>query len=246
MKSLTITSREITVPVRLQEFKDFHGVTMCMVVMNEEKEIKECILHHKPYVDHIIMIDGGSSDRTIEIATPLVDEIILRKFDGHYSNQANRCFERVRTDWILLVDSDERFEIEFLKSIREYINQDEYDCFSFPRKNYVNGKYDEEHFPDYQDRLFRSYCRRVRPVHGEVVGVKKKTQLKALDGNFIIHKKSLDRHSFRNTMYTYFESTFQQELGEPGKQMEDTYNKAYPNLHPSNFTFQESPLIKQG
>jgi len=237
-KEFVVNVEKVPIPVWIRDFEEAHGITLCCVIMNEEKEIRDFLNYYKPYVDSIVMIDGGSSDRTVELATPLVDEIQIRKFDGHYSNQANRVVEMARTDWILLMDCDERLEIESLKNLRKLIDQEEFDCYSFPRKNYIDGAFDKEHYPDYQERLYRSYCRRIRPVHGEVVGHKNKKVLEEVDGNFIIHSKDTRTHTIRNKCYLFYELKFRNELGEPGTQSKSSFENKYPHLKASNFKFK--------
>lgn len=227
---ISLMVENFDVLVQRRDYESKHGVTMCCVILNEEKEIKDFLEYHRPYFKSIIMIDGGSTDRTVEIATPLVDELHVRKFDGHYSNQANRIVEKAKTDWVFIVDCDERVDKKLLERMDSLIDQQVTDCYSIPRKNTVSGKPDEKTPVDYQDRLYRSYCRRIRPVHGEVVGYKNKIQLPATDGNFIIHEKSLDRHVSRNTMYFVYEYKFLHEMGEPGTQSMDSFSRAYPNL----------------
>jgi glycosyltransferase involved in cell wall biosynthesis len=218
-----------------RSYEELHGITLCCVIQNEEKEIRDFLEYHKPYVNSIAIIDGGSSDRTIEFATMLADDIQIKTFDGHYSNQANRVLEMAKTDWILLMDCDERLEPDSLKNLGNLINQETYDCYSFPRKNIIDGKVDVSHGVDYQERLFRSYCRRVRPVHGEVVGYKNKKELANEDGNFIVHIKNNSRHEARNRGYLMYEYKFRHELGEPGAQTKSTFETKYPHLKESNF-----------
>jgi hypothetical protein len=74
------------------------------------------------------------------------------------------------------------------------IDQDEFDCYAFPRKNFIDGIPDQSHLLDYQDKLYRSYCRKIRPVHEEIVGWKKRKEMPAVDGNFIVHSKGSARH----------------------------------------------------
>jgi glycosyltransferase involved in cell wall biosynthesis len=223
----------ITIPIR--SYDDVHGVTLCCVILNEEKGIKEFLEYYKPHVKKIVMIDGGSTDRTVEIATPLVDGIQIRKFDGHYSNQANRAVEMADTDWILLMDCDERLEKNTLENLSQLTDQQEHDCWAFPRKNYMDGEWIKDDYPNYQDRLYRSYCRRVRPVHGEVVGFKNGGKVPCTDGNFIIHSKTKDRHRARNSGYLMYEFKYRHEMGEPGTQTRESFEWKYPRLNERNF-----------
>ena len=60
-----------------------------------------------PFCDEIVVVDGGSSDATREIATQR-DKVRLyeRRFDGH-ARQKNFGFDQALGDWILIVDTDE-------------------------------------------------------------------------------------------------------------------------------------------
>lgn len=235
MKQALVRHENIEIPVTISDWNELHGITMYIMTLNEEKEIKECLDHHKPYVDYIVMVDGGSKDRTVEIASPIVDDLFVRKFDGHYSNQVNRCIERCKTDWALFVDTDERFGEEFLKNIRNLINQEVYDCYKIPRKNYIDGQYSADNYPDYQVRLHRTYCRRIRPVHSEVVGYKKCGEVACTDGNFIIHAKTSARHNLRNTLYGIYEMKYLNEMGAPGTQNREAFYARYPMMKADHF-----------
>lgn len=214
-----------------RSYKDTHGVSMCCIILNEEKEIQDFLQYHKPYFKEIVMIDLGSVDKSVEIATPLVDCILRYKQDGHHSNALNRAIEKVSNNWTFLIDCDERVEKGILDRLPSLINQQEYDCYAFPRKNTIDGNPDKIHPVDFQDRLFRTYCRMVRPVHQEVVGYKKKYTLPEIDGNYIIHSKSLGRHKARNSGYILYEYKFKNEIGSPGDQTEETFNNKYPALN---------------
>ena len=221
-----------TFKINARSFDEWHGITLCCISLNEEAIVKKFLNYYRPYVDSICMVDGGSIDKTVELAAPLVDHLVIRKFDGHYSNQANRAIEMARTDWILLIDFDEFLEKEALVKMRELIDQEEYDCYAFPRKEIIDNQFKKLVYPDFQERLYRSYCRRVRPIHGEVVGYHKKKELPKEDGWNILHEKNSKRHKLRNTGYAAFEINFAHEISSPGSQKKDSFEKKFPNLIP--------------
>lgn len=229
-KEIVLKTGDVVMPIEIRGFEDVHGITLCAIILNEEKDIRSYLNYYKPYVDRTVLLDGGSHDRTVELATTLADEIKIVKFEGHYGNQANRCLEMVKTDWVLFMDVDERLELSTLKNLRTMIDQDEFDCYAFPRKNYIDGVLDEVHFPDYQDKLYRAYCRKIRPVHEEIVGWKKRKEMPAVDGNFIVHSKGSARHHERNKVYQIYCLKFINEMGRPGAQMKDSFDKEYPEF----------------
>ena len=56
------------------------GVSLCMIVKNEERFLEACLESVKDYVDEINIVDTGSTDRTLEIARRYTDRIVLREW----------------------------------------------------------------------------------------------------------------------------------------------------------------------
>ena len=144
-------------------------VAAVVLSFNEEKFIKECLLHIRPYVDWLMLLDGGSTDKTLEKASRLPDHVINRKFSGSFAEERNYAQDHLPPEynWVLNVDADERFPEEFLQKMKEIIATSNVHCFRFPRINQdrtylkllLNPK-------DHQVRLLdRRYCFWIRPVH---------------------------------------------------------------------------------
>ena len=208
-----------------RDYDEYHGVTAAVITMNEEENIVEFLEHIRPLVDRIVIVDGGSTDKTIELAEPLVDALKVIPFTGHFGKQKNNAIEMCYTDWVLFLDPDERLDTNAYNKIKELIEQDDIDCYAFPRREFRDGVEDESVYPDYQRRLFRAYCRYVRPVHEELVGYKEEKQLEQKQGLDIMHRKPNIRHATRNGSYPYFEVHYMHECGKPGEQLKDTSRK---------------------
>lgn len=208
-----------------RNYDEYHGITAAVIAMNEEENIVALINHLRPIVKRVVIVDGGSYDRTVKLAEPLADALSTVMFRGHYANQRNKSLELVTTDWVLVMDPDERLSDELYRRLPDLINQDEIDCYAFPRREFREGKEDKSVYPDYQRRLFRTYCRYVRPVHEELVGFKEEKVLPKDSGFDIIHTKPDGRHHLRNDSYHFFEANYSYELGCPGKQLKDTCRK---------------------
>lgn len=222
MKKFELHVEHLRMPLIMRTFEEFHGITACVITLNEEKKIVGFLEQIKPLVKSIVMIDGGSNDGTVQLAAPYVDILKVFPFKGHFGNQKNRALMMCRTDWVLFLDPDETLSIKLCKKLSSLIDQDEYDCYAFPRCEFIDGKEYNWVYPDYQDKLFRTYCRYIRPVHEEVVGFKNRLKIPKNADLDILHQKERERHDDRNSKYDYFSYNYYHEVGEPGVQTKET------------------------
>ena len=206
-----------------RSWEECHGITAAFITLNEEENIVDFINHLRPLVDRIVMIDGGSVDNTVDLAEPLVDALKIVPFKGHFAGQKNEALKISYTDWTLFLDPDERLSDYVASDIRNMIDQDEVDCYKFPRREFIDGIERTKTYPDLQARLFRTYCRFVRPTHEELVGWKNCKELD-VDSKFdIVHNKIESRHNERNGAYPVFALHYLHEYGKPGEQTVGTF-----------------------
>lgn len=102
-----------------------------MIVKNEEKYLPECLESVKDIVDEIVVVDTGSSDRTIEIAKEYGAKIFHFDWINDFSAARNFALRNSSGDWILYLDADERLEsnsINELKKISQSKNKCAYFC----------------------------------------------------------------------------------------------------------------------
>ena len=79
---------------------------------NEEKNIQAVIENARNSVDEIIVIDSGSTDRTVEIARQCGAKVFFRQWDNDFSAQRNFALDKTDADYILYLDADERMSDE--------------------------------------------------------------------------------------------------------------------------------------
>lgn len=90
----------------------------CIVVcQDEEAQIAAC-LESVAWCDRLIVVDGGSRDRTVEIARRFTPQVIRHPWPG-YRAQKQFALEQAATEWVLNVDADERVTPELAHEIRE-------------------------------------------------------------------------------------------------------------------------------
>lgn len=146
-----------------------------MVVRNEEKRIKECLLYHMKYVDEVAICDQSSTDKTQEIILEVKKQskipfhFIIDEARGFCEPSKQKTAELLTSDWILYVDPDERFHQEFLANMmRIFIEKYNYDGYAFPRNSIFDIQIYDDSVPiepkwikiqhparDYQFRLTR-------------------------------------------------------------------------------------------
>ena len=208
---------------------------LAMITLNEENHIPATIPQFYNIVEDIVVVDGGSSDGTVGWCQRLGARVIHHPFQNDFSAQKNRAIESLDTDWIYLHDPDERLDPPLLELIPLLIDDVQgqrtlasagilsmpgdlespeeslYDCFGISRKNFIDG-IQTEIYPDYQYRLFRNYCRFQKPVHEEIVGFNRRTEVdykrKSLDDPSrlnILHYKSSVKQDYQNDLYKEIE-----------------------------------------
>uniref|UniRef100_UPI002675A1DB glycosyltransferase n=1 Tax=Phascolarctobacterium faecium TaxID=33025 RepID=UPI002675A1DB len=72
---------------------------------NEEKNIQAVIENARNSVDEIIVIDSGSTDRTVEIARQCGAKVFFRQWDNDFSAQRNFALDKTDADSILYLDA---------------------------------------------------------------------------------------------------------------------------------------------
>lgn len=135
--------------------KSLIKIAVIMLALNEEARIDAALKQFRPYVDYILVLDGESTDRTVEIARKIADRVEIHKFSGSFAEEKNyaRTLVPKECSWILWADADEVWDEGFLANLLdalEHANKDHAACFRFARINLPGAI----NYPDYQARLF--------------------------------------------------------------------------------------------
>ena len=85
-------------------------ISVCIIAKNEEKHIEECLSRLMPYGFEIVLVDTGSTDRTIELAKQYTNCIYHFDWCSDFSAAKNYAIEKASYDWILSIDCDEYIE----------------------------------------------------------------------------------------------------------------------------------------
>lgn len=132
-------------------------ITALILTFNEEIIIQKCI-DALDFVDRIIVLDSGSTDKTIEILESNNIKIYKRKFDN-YAAQRNYGLSLINDGWVLMIDSDEIVTRELKNEIINSISSKSNVClFRVRRKDMFNGKWlrFSSGYPTWFPRLFKA------------------------------------------------------------------------------------------
>ena len=94
------------------------GISLCMIVKNEERFLPACLASVREVVDEIIVVDTGSSDRTIEIARSFGATVIERAWRNDFGWARNESLAPATRRWTLVLDADEELAPEALPLLR--------------------------------------------------------------------------------------------------------------------------------
>jgi glycosyltransferase involved in cell wall biosynthesis len=141
-----------------------------VITRNEEANIEEC-LRSLAFCDTTIVVDSFSTDDTVARACTLADVVVRRDFVNH-AEQKNWAADQLDTEWVLVLDADERIGPELADEFRRCADFGEHDGWWVRRRNWFFGKFIRGAGWD-RDRVLRLYRRDrgrydERHVHEEV------------------------------------------------------------------------------
>ena len=96
-------------------------ISQAIIVKNEEKNIVQALSWGKGVVSEQIVVDTGSTDRTVEIAKSMGAKVYFFPWEDDFSKARNFAISKCKYPWIAMLDADEYFPEEDAKKIKYYI-----------------------------------------------------------------------------------------------------------------------------
>lgn len=131
-------------------------LSACLVVKNEEKHLHRCLTSIKEAVDEIIVVDTGSTDKTVDIARQFTDRVFSIKWRNDFSKARNHALAKASCDWIFFLDGDEELDPQSIIPLKEKIQQSDSEGYLIKVLNYYQAGQELELAPDVIFRLFRN------------------------------------------------------------------------------------------
>lgn len=180
-------------------------VSVILATFNEEINVKDCLESVK-WADEIVIVDGTSADKTVEIAKKYTDKIFVRENPTMFHINKQMAIDKATGDWILYLDADERVSPELKKEILATLKKPAADGYWIPRRNIIFGKWIKHAgwYPDHQLKLFKRTKAHLpcRSVHEQLVLEGKAGHLK----KDLIHMNYRTMDLFIRRMHLYTEN----------------------------------------
>ncbi len=206
MLSAALAIREKVGIKEIDKSKKDATISLCMIVRNEEPNLVKSLLSVEPLVDEMIVIDTGSTDKTVNIAKVFGAKVYNFLWTQDFSEARNLSLSKASGDWILVLDADEVISPRDHEALKKLIGRKNRDnAYSFITRNYVDranvegwvrndGTYIIEEagtgwLPSFKVRLFANdvKIRFENPVHELVEPSLRKNGKKILDCKVPIH-----------------------------------------------------------
>jgi glycosyltransferase involved in cell wall biosynthesis len=136
----------------------FMKISACIITKNEESNLPRCLKSLRPFVDEIIIVDSGSTDRTPFIATEFDARFIRHDWEG-YVGQKNFALSKASYNWVLSIDADEELSPELqaeAKKIHDSAQEPSISGYQVSRVVFYEGQWIRfgDWYPDLLVRLF--------------------------------------------------------------------------------------------
>jgi len=150
-------------------------VSVLILTFNEEMNLPSC-LQALAWCDDLVVLDSGSTDRTVEIAKAHGARLLLRPFDT-FADQRNFGLDTgdFRHEWVLHLDADEVVTPQFVQTLAKLQPPADVAAYHVPSKLMLAGKWLRfaGMYPTYQVRLGNIAALRFKQVgHGQREDVK--------------------------------------------------------------------------
>lgn len=180
-------------------------ISVVLAVFNEEDNLRNCLESVKDFAWEIVVVDGGSTDKSLDIAKEFGARIIKTNNPPVFHINKNKAIDASRGDWILQLDADEIVSEELAKEITEVISSEsDINGYWIPRKNYFLGKFLSKggQYPDYTLRFYKRGKGHLpaKDVHEQAavegkVGYLKNNILHFRDKNFSEYMERFNRYT---------------------------------------------------
>lgn len=133
-------------------------LTVALAVFNEEQNLARCLKSVKDLADEIVVVDGGSFDRTVEIAQQFGAKVIKSDNPPIFHINKQKALDASSGEWILQLDADEELSPQLREEIKSVISsKNSFNGYFLKRRNFFLGTWLKKggQYPDPVIRLIK-------------------------------------------------------------------------------------------
>ncbi len=135
-------------------------LSVVLATFNEEENLGAALESVKDIADEIIVVDGTSADKTVEIARKFGAKVKITTNKPNFHINKQKAIDMASKDWVLQLDADERVTPSLRSEIKNQISNsknDDVNGYWIPRKNWFLGRFLMKGgaYPDYTLRLYK-------------------------------------------------------------------------------------------
>jgi tetratricopeptide (TPR) repeat protein len=131
-------------------------LSLCMIVKDEEEMLPRCLAAARPAVDEIVVVDTGSTDRTVEIAESFGARVLHHEWNGSFSDARNVSLDAATGDWVIYLDADEVLVEEDAAGLHALTGRVWREAFALVETNYTGDIEDGTAMTHNALRMFRN------------------------------------------------------------------------------------------
>jgi glycosyltransferase involved in cell wall biosynthesis len=183
-------------------------LSVALATFNEERCLEDCLKSVKDLADEIVIVDGSSTDRTVEIAKSFGAKVIITDNKPIFHINKQQAMDECRGNWILQLDADEVVTPKLAEEIKAIINDKNQEnlpsAYFIKRKKIFLGHWIKKggHYPDPVIRFLKRGkaflpCKSVHEqmkVEGEI-GWLKEPMIHAPTPSFFVYVTKDNRYS---------------------------------------------------
>ena len=114
-------------------------ITVVILTKNEEKNITAVVQNAKKVAKDVLIVDSGSTDKTVQLAEENGAKVVYRAWDNDFSAQRNFALQHVKTEWILYLDADEIMNDELCCAVEKALATKTQKQYSIMRRIHAFG-----------------------------------------------------------------------------------------------------------
>jgi len=131
-------------------------LSLCMIVKDEEENLPRCLKSVEKAVDEIIVVDTGSTDKSIDIAKSFGAKVFSHQWKDDFSEARNISLDNATCDWVLFLDADEELLQEDIPTLRKLLQDKKNEGYYLNEFNFLGDKPGEDIAINITFRLFRN------------------------------------------------------------------------------------------